>query len=359
MAEKYKAVIAVPPGETLAEILEDRQMTQKELADRTGLSIKHINEIVQGKASITSDTALKLEAVLGIPASFWMNLEANYQETKARLAAEEAISEEVSLVKEFPYSEMAKMGLVPSTRDGREKVLALRGYFAVASLERLQTTLPAAFRTAAVREASPFALAAWLRRGEIIAQQKSVSSFQRDKLKSSIPILRGLTTKETQQFCLEMERICSDCGIALVYVPHLPKTYTHGAAYWLSPQRAVVQLSVRCKYADIFWFSFFHELGHLVLGHSKKETFVSYDGMRGTTTPKEEQAADAFAANTLVPAADYRAFLKRGDLTSGAIVNFAEQIDIHPGIVVGRLQHDRHLQFNQSNNLREQYQITK
>ncbi len=359
MAEKYKAVIAVPPGETLVEMLEDRQMTQKELADRTGLSIKHINEIVQGKASITSDTALKLEAVLGIPASFWMNLEANYQETKARLAAEDEITKEASLVKEFPYSEMAKMGLVPSTRDGRKKVLALREYFAVASLQRLQTVLPAAFRTAVAREASPFALAAWLRRGEIIAQQMDLSSFQRDKLKSAVPILRGLTTKEPRQFCPEMEHICSGCGIALVYVPHLPKTYAHGAAYWLSPQRAVVQLSVRCKYADIFWFSFFHELGHLVLGHSKKETFISYDGMRDTTTPKEEQAANAFAANTLVPVADYRAFLKRGDLTSGAIVNFAEQIDLHPGIVVGRLQHDGYLQFNQSNNLREQYQITK
>lgn len=357
MAEKYKAVIAVPPGETLAEMLADRKMMQKQLAARMGLSIKHINEIVQGKSPITIDTALKLEAVLGVPASFWMNLETNYQETNARLAAEETIMAEIPLAKEFPYPAMAKLGMVRTTRDNREKVFALREFFGVASLETLPNVIPAAYRKAAVRQASPMALAAWLRQGETAANQMDVVAFQRDKLKEMLPLLRSLTLQMPEVFCTEMEKICASCGIALVFVPHLPKTYAHGATYWLSSERAVVQMSLRGKYADVFWFSFFHELGHLVLGHSKKETFISYDGATGLATPKEEKDADHFAADILVPGEEYRAFIKKGDFSLFAIRHLAEKLGIHSGIVVGRLQHEGHLEYHQGHALRTTYQF--
>jgi len=129
MAEKYQAVIAIPPGETLAEMLEDREMSQKDLANRTGLTPKHINEIIQAKAPITVDTALKFEAVLGTPASFWTNLEANYQETLARLSVEAALESEIPLLGQIPYAELAKLGLVKVTRNNRERVLSAREFF--------------------------------------------------------------------------------------------------------------------------------------------------------------------------------------------------------------------------------------
>ncbi|WP_425060512.1 hypothetical protein SCACP_12370 [Sporomusa carbonis] len=356
MDEKYQAVIAIPPGETLAEMLEDREMSQKDLANRTGLTPKHINEIIQAKAPITVDTALKFEAVLGTPASFWTNLEANYQETLARLSVEAALESEIPLLGQIPYAELAKLGLVKVTRNNRERVLSAREFFSVASLERLPEIVPAAFRTATAHEASPLALAAWLRCGERAAQAMSVSSFQKDKLKASLPALRSLTLQPQQTIQSKLQEICSESGVAVVFVPHLPKTYVHGAAYWLSPQRAVVQMSFRRKYADVFWFSFFHEIGHILLGHSKKEVFISYD-TPGTASLKEEGEADRFAADVLIPSSAYRAFVKKGDYSVFAIRAFADEINIHPGIVVGRLQHDRHLIYQQANQLREQYEF--
>jgi HTH-type transcriptional regulator/antitoxin HigA len=114
--EKYFANIAIPPGETLLEVLESLNMTQKELADRISMSIKTINEIIKGKAPITPETALKLEIVLDTPASFWINLEANYQESLARIKAAQEIQNDYPLLDSIPYVDMARNNWVPNLK---------------------------------------------------------------------------------------------------------------------------------------------------------------------------------------------------------------------------------------------------
>lgn len=354
MANKFefKPNIAVPPGETLKEHIENINMSQIDLAKRTGLTQKHISEIINAKSPISQETALKLENVLGIPASFWNNLESNYQETLARIEAEQKINEEFEIAKQIPYAEIAGLNWVQKTKNIREKVVYLRNFFSVASLKLVPDVIPVAFRKSEIKDESELSLATWLRRGELLAQQINTVPFNKDKLKTTISEFRSLTLNSPEEFCTKIQKMCASCGIALVLVPHISKTYANGASKWISPQKAMIQLSIRGSFADIFWFSFFHELGHVFLLHSKKITFVA---TKENALDVLERDADSFASNTLIPKKDYEAFIAKRDFSEANIVSFANKLNIHSGIVVGRLQHDNILNFNQYSHLRSRY----
>jgi HTH-type transcriptional regulator/antitoxin HigA len=349
----FTPVIAIPPGETLKENIEYVNMSQTELAERTGLSIKHINEIVKGKSPITQDTALKLEYVLGIPASFWNNLEANYRETSARLKDEEDLKSEFEIVKEIPYAKMAQFGWVAPSKDKKIKVKNLRNYFGVASLKNLPLVFEGAFRKADGENVSPYALAAWLRRGELLANSIETNSFDKMKLKKMIPIFRKLTLEGPEEFYPKMVELCSSCGIALVLVPHLPKTYACGATQWISSDKAVVQLSVRGAKADIFWFTFFHEIAHIIL-HTKKEFHLQ----ESESNECIEDEADTQARDWLIPPEQYKKFImSHAYTTCTGITTFAKELEIHPCIVVGRLLHDKKISYCDFDNLRPSFKI--
>ena len=347
----FRPDIAVPPGETLHEILTSLGMSQIELSKRIGLTPKTITGIISGKAPITAETALKLESILGTPASFWNNLEANYQETKARLTEEQEIKREFTILKHIPYNAIADLGYVQRVSDASGKVEELRAFYSVASLNYIPETQPCAFRIEGKSNASPYALAAWLRIGEIKAKEIKVQNFDAGKLKSIIPNIRKLTLEPTNTAQKRLTDLCASCGIALAVVPHLPNTYIYGSARWLTPFKAIIQLSIRRAYADIFWFSFFHELGHILL-HEKKKTFIEpINGSAGQAAVLEKQA-DTFAAKSLIPPAKYREFKNRGDITREEIVRFAKTIPVHPCVVVGRLQHEGVIKHSEYNDLR-------
>ena len=355
---KYRSPIAIPPGESLDEILTDRGMTQADLAKRTNLTPKHINEVIAGKAAISPDMALRLETVLGIPASFWNNLEANYQEAQARLNDAAAIEEETALLAEYNYSEMSKFGWVPAVRQNEAKVIEVRKFFGVASLHLVPELQRAAFRKASFRAASPFALAAWLRQGEREAAQIETKPFNRAKLKQKIPDLRRMCMEGHHPQRSLLSEWLAECGVAVVYVPQLAKTYVTGATRWLTPDKVMVEMSFRGKWADIFWFSFFHELGHVLLLHSKKETFIGLEEKYRVDSSEEEQQADRFSRSELIPDRAFREFQKKACFSLDTIRQFAAQIGIHPGVVVGRLEHEGDLDHGKMNSLRHQYDFT-
>lgn len=343
----FRPNIAIPPGETLQEYLDSLSMKQVDLAKRTGLTTKTINEIIKGKAPITPETALKLESIFGTPASFWNNLEINYQENRARIQAERDIDDEVEIAALVPYSEIARRGFVKTTRKSQEKVTNLRAFFGVASLNYVQDVLSVAFRKQDNDASSHYALASWIRIGEIMAGNIQTETYSEKKLKSLIPSFRELTVKEDSDFLPILVQLCASCGIAFVMVPHLPKTFAQGATKWLNPGKAMIQLSKRYQYADIFWFSFFHELGHILL-HSRKEAFVEL----GDKTEFEEEA-DEFSADCLIPRSSYKKFIEKDQFSGDNIVRFADKVSIDPGVVVGRLQHEKRLEYNCFQNLKK------
>lgn len=329
---------ATPPGEMLLEVLQDKGMTQQELALRTGMAAKTINEIVKGKAPITADTAVKLESVFGVKASFWLRFEMNYQEDLARIRAKEGLAADADIARKHPYSQMAKLGWVPPTRNAEEKVIHLRQFHGVASLTLLeQMPIAANFRRHFTPKTSFHSLAAWLRKAVLDAEKIATEPYSSKALKGIIPLLRELAAGNCADFsrCFDRAReLCAGCGVALTLVPHLPKTAVNGATQWVSPEKAVIALSFRYGHWDIFWFSFFHELGHLLKGHSKKEIYVNYDN--GDDDAREEEA-NGFAADTLIPPKPLQEFREAGRFDDDAIADFAEKVGTSPVIVLGRL----------------------
>ena len=337
----------------LADELKARQMTQADLARRMNRPAQMINEIINEKKEIIPQTALELERVLGTPACIWLNLERDYRYNKARLADIERLEGQVQRAREFPYGDMARLGWIPAPREPRERVRELLQFFAVTDLRLVTQTQQAAYRRSGLGEASPEALAAWLRKGEIEAEKVETKAFDGARLRQALPRMREMTQRRPEDFHTPLCALCADCGVALVFVPHLPRTHAYGAVRWLNPGTALVQLSVLRRYDDVFWFSLFHELGHLLL-HGKRDIFVELPG--GPQTDKEDEA-DRFAADTLIPSEAFRRLKKVGRYSKANVQAFARSVGVAPSIVVGRLQHAELLPHTHLNGLRTKLEI--
>jgi HTH-type transcriptional regulator / antitoxin HigA len=343
---------AVPPGETLLETIEAIGMSQAELAERTGRPKKTINEIIRGKAAITPETALQFERVLGTPAGFWNNLERNYQETLARINEQKSLQRQINWLKKMPLNALIKIGWVKKHSDKVQQLQAVLNFFGVASPEQWETRwmgTQVSFRTSKVFSSDPYAIASWLRMGELTARNISCKPFDASKFKNALLSIRQLTVKPPEHF--QQEVICSsaDAGVAVAFVPEIPGIRASGATWWVTPNKAVVQLSLRYKSDDQLWFSFFHEAGHILL-HGKKEVFIEGDDKNS-----KEDEADRFASDALIPPKKYRQFIRAGRCSKTAIQTFASELGIAPGIVAGRLQHDNKLHHSYCNDLKKRF----
>lgn len=348
----YYDEYVIAPGETILELLEAKYMTQLDLASQTGMSKKTINEIIQGKASITTSTALKFEYVFSLPASFWLNLESNYRESLERKKDIEQIKSEEKYLIDIPYNEMAKRNwdYIEKTRSSFEKVINLRKFFAVASLNfdtELKKSL--AYRKSENDKFSLNSLYCWLRFGEIEASKEEYPKFSEELLKEKAKIIKTYATKSFSEQLELIKENLKECGVALVFEPHLPNTYINGVAYKLTYDKAIIMLSDRGKKDDILWFTLFHEIAHLIK-HSKKEMFIDSENKNETKIEKE---ADNYAKNILIPNDLYKSFIQNNkEITKDKIITFSKQNKIHPGILLGRLQKDEVLEWNRFNELK-------
>ena len=344
--EKY----VIAPGETILELLEINNMSQLDLADKTGINKKTINEIIKGKAPITTTTALKLEYVFNIPASFWNNLESSYRESLERMKDIKSIIEDEKFLDKIPYLEMAKRNwdYINKTKDAMEKVINLRKFFSVASLSfdtELKRKL--AFRKSNSKNFSLESLYCWLRYGEIQSNKDNYQPFDINKLKENVNKIRLLADQPFLNQYKKIKDLLKECGISLIFEPHLPNTYVNGVTYKINPDKAIIMLSDRGKKDDILWFTLFHEIGHLIK-HSKKEVFVDYEDNEINEIEKE---ADEFARNILILDDKYNDFVKRNLLNEKEIKNFSKENHISTGIVIGRLQKDGLIGWNELNHL--------
>jgi HTH-type transcriptional regulator/antitoxin HigA len=344
-----------PPGETLAEMLEERDMTQAELAERMGRPKKTISEIINGKAAITPETALQLELVLGVPASFWNNRERLYREALARSEEKERLQKKVMWLKQFPVKAMIRCGWIQEYSNKVEQLREVLNFFAVASPERWEDVwrnISVDFRQSPAFETDPGAVTAWLRQGEIEATEINCAVYDANKFKEALQQIRALTVEQPEVFQPEVVRLCADAGVAVVFIPQLPKTRTCGATRWLNPHKALIQLSLRYKTDDHLWFSFFHEAGHILL-HGKRDVFLEDHVARDGEQLDKEKEANKFAADLLIPPSELQRFVQSSPYRSKAgIQKFAAEMGIAPGIVVGRLQHDGFLPVTHCNDLK-------
>lgn len=326
------------PGETLAEVIEERGMTQTELAQRLGLTHKTVNEIIQGKAPLTQDTALALERVLGISAGFWNRFEANYREHLARQRDQNRLAQAKAWLEEFPLKAMVKNGYLRQRETVEEQAAELLRFLHVASpvewnLQR--STVQGYYRRSATQESDPNALGVWIQQGENLARGAACAPYDKARFLQTLSDLRSCTFERQEVFLPRLTDACRDCGVAVALVPALPKASVCGFTRWLSPDKALLQLSDRYRRTDIFWFSFYHEACH-ILKHGKKDIFMEFDHH---TSTEKEQEADQFAANLLIPPAQFKRIAADQPISREKVERWSKEIGVAPSIIVGRLRH--------------------
>lgn len=342
------------PGETLRETLEAMRMSQADLAQRAGLSTKHVNQIIQGVASITPETALILERVTGTPAVFWSNLEAQHQLAMARAAEEREADTDRAWIQSFPLVELERRGFIQDRGDPLRAHRDLLAFFGVASRaawESIWASPQASFRRSRAYRVDDFATACWLRMGELEALETATEPFDAGRFRQALVRVRAAMTDEPSEWAEVMRANCAEAGVAVSLVAEMKGSRAHGAVRWIAPGKAVLQLSLRLRWEDHFWFSFFHEAGHLLL-HGRRDPFVE-DG--SNPADESEIEADQFAMNTLIPE---EAAARLPTLRSDADVKaFAQEMGVPPAIVVGRLQHDEVFAPNRGNGLRRRLEF--
>ena len=326
---KSENYIAIPPGATIKEQLNDRGLTQKEFALRMELSEKHISKLINGQASLTSEVAMKLEMVLGIKMRFWLNLENLYQEAKKKVEYENNLNQDKEILSKLPYNEMVNFNWIPKARNKTDKIINLRNFFEVVSLNLLtkEALIPLFCRQLSKTDKNFYLL-----------------MINLELLKDNISKLRTMTRQDN--FIIDLQQLLSKCGIALILLPSFKSSYTHGFTF-LDNNKIIIGITNRGKDSDKFWFSLFHEFGHILNGHI-------WNKIQNDDNEKE---ADLFAEETLIPKADLKAFIDNNNFQEQAIIEFAKRINIDPSIVVGRLQKERFLKYNQLNNLKKKYEL--
>lgn len=348
---RSRSFIATPPGVTIKEQLNDRGMSQKEFAVRMDMSEKHISKLIHGDVQLTPEAAVRLEMVLGVPAKFWNNLEAIYREKLIKAEAEKAMDADAEIAKQFPYQEMAKFGWVPKAGDLKDKIFYLRKYFEVVTLSLLgnDQITRIACRRLAVTEKSDLALMAWAQEAKIQARDIQTAPINIKGLISAIPELRKMTMLKPKAFCPKLKKYLADYGIALVFLPHLKGSFLQGASF-MDGNKIVLGLTARGKDADKFWFSLFHELAHIILGHVGQINGISV---------ADEQAADKWSGDTLIPTDDFTRFKSEKNYSKQRVLRFAKDQGVAPGIVVGRMQSEGMIKYSMLNDLKEKYEITE
>ncbi len=354
----YRPDVVTPPGETLKEIIDHIGMSKVELADRIGKTPKTVGEIIKHSAPITPSTAMELENVLGVPSSFWNNRERRYRESLARKEERRRLEGDIEWLKSLPVREIIKAGWIKEYKDNVDQLKELLGFFGVASREqwkKIWLSPETGYRKSRAFTSKPEASSVWLRKGELQAREIECGPFNKEAFRSLLQEIRSLTQTAPERFEKEVVTKCAKVGVAVVFTPPIKETPVYGATRWLMPDKALIQLSLRGKFEDLLWFTFFHEAGHILL-HGKREIFIEGEGNHDA----REHDADRFARDILVPQAVYRKFINYGKYREPKVVKaFAKQIGISPAIIVGHLQHEKRLPFSHMNDLRRRFKFTE
>lgn len=358
--KEYKDIVAFHPGYYIADIIEDMGISQAEFATRMGTTAKTLSNLVNGQANISNDIAKKLSVMMGTSADVWLNLQNVYDQKLIEIQQIQDFDEQAEVVKQIDYKYFETVVGLPVVKDVREKIANLCKFFRVSDLRIMtQPDFLVNFRagTSANSQKNIINSRAWIQTAINLSEGIQTKPYNAEKLRAYLPELRGMTVQEPEVFLPRMKEIFADCGVAFVLLPHLKNSGVNGAVKWLSDDRVVLALNNRGLNADKFWFSLFHEIKH-VLQQKIKTVFISssVEEMMDINDSLEMEA-DKFATNYLIPPTQFRKFAPTQFTSDEEIVEFAKSIGIHPGIVAGRLQHEKIIPQNRCSKLKEKYEI--
>lgn len=359
MAEKKTGIsrdLIIHPGETLADIMNERGISQSELAARSGFSPAYISNVISGKKDISAKFAQALEYVLSVPKSFWLNLQANYEAELLEYNEENSVTAEeidarnhLSGVVKF-FRDHGKM---KNCRNRNQSILELRKILQVSNLCNLKNIVPEGnFRISSSASVDPYVLGAWLRLCQMSSDNQTISTkFDEKNLDVIINGLKNIMRTQKNNTVHDIQMLLSENGISFSVLHNFRGAPVHGYISGKKDGTYHMVLTIRGSYADIFWFSLFHELGHIVNHDVRNQR----DYIDWGENQKAETAADKFASDHLLEPDDYQNFVNKGKFNIRAICNFAESQNVEPYIVIGRLQKEKKISYNQFSDYKLRY----
>jgi len=345
---------ASPPGETIKRVLYRKEICFDEFSSDVQLSKKQFTDLMSGTTRINETLAEKFELHLGGSTSFWLKRDQQYVSQLERISAQKESEKE--WVKLLPIRDMIKFGWINETADLLQSCLTFFNVKSKAEWDKKYETVLAQsmFRTSGSFNEELGALSSWLRQGELIADKVHCRRWNSEKLESSIPELRKLTRlKSPKEFLPKLIEICAEAGVALSIVKAPEGCRSSGVTRFITEDKAILQLSFRYLVDDQFWFTFFHEVGHLIM-HSKDKLFLEHTSKKERLDSVEEQEANLFAQAALIPY-EYEDKLKTMRRDKRTIIRCSAELGISPGILVGQLQHREIIRFSYLNGYKRRY----
>lgn len=354
----YENIIAFHPGYYVKELMEDLDMNQNELAKRLNTTGKTVSNLVNGGIKLTDDMARNLSLVFGTSISLWMNLNKVFYEKKIEIEQQKVEDEQIEFLKNLDYKFWSKQGFVKDTKISREKVHELLRYFKISNLKILATKdflVQCRTGISKVEDKNIINANAWVQTAINVGREKEVPNYDEKMLKNNLSKIRDMTKLSEKEVFENLEKVLNSCGVTFVMLPMLKNCGINGAVKWINDEKVILAVNDRKKQLDVFWFSLFHELKH-VLQKRKKILITSDNIFEEENIKKLELEADWFSRDFLIPVENYEQFISKGIFNEPSIIDFAEKINIHPSIVVGRLQNDEYISFkNKLNSLKESY----
>ncbi len=343
---------ASPPGNTIKARLKVLDLGIGDFAEKMGVSLLVANGIIDGQESITIDIGRKLSRVLGASPEFWITRDCQYHEDLVRVDIDRWLTD-------LPVGEMTKLGWIDTATDWQSRAQECFSFFGVPTLDAWRdiyepTLAGSRMRISPSAPSKQPAIAAWLHKATSEAEKAQVESWNISRIEEIVPALRKLTRQRNPQISIpKIRENLASAGVALVVLRSISGCPASGAAKFLSPERAMIVVSGRYLADDQFWFTVFHEIGHLVL-HCPTQAIVDAPYSSDETHSQDEQEANRFAVEALLPA-DIRLQISSTPLTPRRVIEVADTAGVSPGIIVGQLQFQGTIGRDRMNNLKRRY----
>ncbi|WP_457934384.1 ImmA/IrrE family metallo-endopeptidase [Pseudoalteromonas sp. SCSIO 43210] len=342
-----------PPGATIQSLAKKRAFSDEELMNHLNLENDGLENLLRGFSKLTSEIAERLEHIFGVSKSFWINREENYFQSLVHQA-----NECESWFNELPVSDLVSRGFLNKNTTKPYRIAQCLDFFESKAIDEWESlyksrTEQVAFRTSNSFDSQPLAVTTWLRLAEIHSADQITKKLNKELLKESLNNIKSLSRiAEPSRFLPKLKSILNECGVKIAVVKPIKGCKASGATFF-KEGTPIVALSFRHLSDDHFWFTLFHELGHVIL-HSHTQVFIE---VAGETTDSEgiEAEANEFAMSSLVPEKNqaYLFSLRHKDFAK--IMRLARDLDLSPGILVGQLQHKGLVPYSHLNKLKNKY----
>ena len=359
---EYKELMAFHPGYYIEEIIDSMGISQAEFATRLGTTPKTLSQLLNGQANISNDLAKKLATMLGTSVDVWQNLQNTFDKKIIEIEQIKDLDEQEFITRLLDYSYFMKNAGLPKTNDVREKTKNLCSFLKIADLRIL--TKPeylVNYKTNSTTDNDTQQIInsrAWIQTAINMSDSVITKPYDSAKLRSFLPEFRKMASHSPVESAQKIKNLLAESGVAFVLLCPFKNPGVDGAVKWMNDSRAILAMNNKGDDIGKFWFSFFHEIRH-ILQKKLKTLFVDNSTSElSYTNVMLEKDADRFAQDFLISPAEYSKFSPSSMTTIDEILSFADSINVHPSIVVGRLQHDGIISKTKGNKLKESYSFT-